>query len=123
MRVVLPALIVDLLRENIPVTLKLEGEGDTAELVYCVPGFYKSDGIIIRDRLDNDHRWYEVETRYDKESCQDLSDLAGLNWVWWRHSRDRNPAAWGQPDPLWLPLLLRYHLVQEHTQTVYHDAT
>ncbi len=106
-------IIIELLKNGISVSLQYNKHDDRVE--YLVSGFYKS-GVITMVEYDNVLKY---AARYGANGeIIELSDLIRLNHEWWLASRDRSEG-WAQPDPKWLPLLIKAGLVQQVTKTYY----
>lgn len=103
--------IKELLDNNITVIAFYEGY----ELVHKIDGFYKSDGIHLREREDGLY----VTARYNEITKIDsFSDLVYLNYRWWFNSKDKYDG-WNNPEPEWLPLFIKYDLVVEKNMIRY----
>jgi len=104
---VIPSLIHELLKRNIPVELGLSGIG---QIHFRVGGFYKSDVVALHPLDDGG---FEVRSRYGRSTqAYNLRDLASENFYWWDMSKERS-SGWRQPDGLWTPILLEYGLIKE----------
>lgn len=106
-------IIIELLKNDIPVSLQYNKHDDRVE--YIVSGFYKSDVVTMAEN----EGVLKYVTRYGiTGEADDLSTLVRLNHEWWMSSRDRYEG-WAQPDPKWLPLLIKAGLVEQVTKTYY----
>lgn len=105
-------LLMDLLRNKIPITLRLD-EDNT--IVYSVPGFYKSGAVELKHKEGN--TWF-VHQRYNEvDEVECLYDLALVNFRWWSRSKDRS-AGWKDPDPYWLDILIQFGMVKKKVTEV-----
>jgi hypothetical protein len=92
----LPAIIKELIENNIEVILTKEG--------YKIGGFYKSGTILL---LPQEGDVFIAVDRYgEKDDIDDLERLVGLNFSWWIKQHQTNP------DPNWLPLLEKFNYVK-----------
>jgi hypothetical protein len=89
------------------------------ETVGIIEGFYKSNEVFLFEK-DGE---ICCMSRYgtDEGIINNIDSLAGINYCWWRSSRDRFED-WQEPESFWLPHLIRMGLVKAETKTIYLDT-
>lgn len=108
-------IIQKLLDLEIPVQLDKQG--------YRIEGFYKHGSVLLKKPYaETGGALYLVEGRYgDLEEIFSWEDLVRLNFAEWQKFYDRFDG-WSDPDPRWLPELLRIGLIKARQVTVYEAA-
>lgn len=109
-------IIKDLLKSGIKVTMEHNPESNSIE--YIIDGFYKSGSVRLMECGDEEATMVAISRYEERTYIDSVQDIIQLNYDWWQRSKDRFDG-WINPDPSWLPLLLKAGLVKEKTVKQY----